>query len=166
MNEQKGQVATHRELKILAEVNQAAEDFYEKSVDLGEHAAEVFGNRHRSQMTNLENIANSAFKVSDVYDYIKRQMARYEFWRRPYKGSEQLFGLRLLDELSQDLLRVRDSICSKVGIDDTTDEERHLRRHVHLLLIRQFIQQMIVHYEFRTNMPEAQSSVAKGQKRG
>ena len=88
---------THRELKIIIEVNEAAESFYLESVKLGEHAAQVITNKHRSQLTNLENVANSAFKSSDVFDYIKRQTARYNFWRQPHRSqSEQAFGERLL----------------------------------------------------------------------
>lgn len=71
--------SSHQELKIIIEVNEAAEQFYSESFKLGEHAAAVITNRHRSQLTNLENVANSAFKSSDVFDYIKRQTARYEF---------------------------------------------------------------------------------------
>lgn len=151
---------THRELKIIIEVNEAAENFYQESVKLGEHAADVITNKHRSQLTNLENVANSAFKSSDVFDYIKRQTARYNFWRQPQRSqSEQAFGERLLKQLEQDLARWRDSICTRIDIGDTTDEERRLRRHVYLLLIRQFIRQMVVQYEYQT-------SILKEQKRG
>ena len=151
---------THRELKIIIEVNEAAEQFYEESTKLGEHAAHVITNKHRSQLTNLENVANSAFKSSDIFDYIKRQTARYNFWRQPHKGhSNQPFGERLLKQLEQDLKGRRDNICTKLEIGDTTDEDRRLRRHVYLLLIRQFIRQMVVQYEFQT-------SILKEQKRG
>jgi hypothetical protein len=152
---------THRELKIIIEVNEAAEQFYPESVKLGEHAADVITNRHRSQLTNLENVANSAFKSSDVFDYIKRQTARYNFWRQPHKGQsdQQPFGERLLKQLEQSLKGRRDYICTKLEIGDTTDEDRRLRRHVYLLLIRQFIRQMVVQYEYQT-------SILKEQKRG
>lgn len=145
--------SSHQELKIIIEVNEAAEQFYPESFKLGEHAAAVITNRHRSQLTNLENVANSAFKSSDVFDYIKRQTARYEFWRKPHAGhSDEIFGLRLLNQLSKDLADRRTAICNRLAISDQTDEDRHLYRHVYLLLIRQFIQQMVVQYEFSASL--------------
>jgi hypothetical protein len=145
--------STHRELKIILEVNEAAEQFYPESFKLGEHAAAVITNRHRSQLTNLEHVANSAFKASDVFDYIKRQTARYEYWRKPHPGySDEIFGLRLLNLLAKDLEVRRNDICSRLEISHQSDEDRHLYRHVYLLLMRQCIQQMVVQYEFSASL--------------
>lgn len=158
-NQDARQKNTHRELKIIIEVNEAAEQFYPECYKLGEHAALVITKRHRSQLTNLENVANSAFKSSDVFDYIKRQTARYDFWRKPHPGySDEIFGLRLLNQLTGDLAERRQQICDRLKISNQTDEDRHLYRHVYLLLIRQFIQQMVVQYEFKASLPDEEKS--------
>ena len=46
------------EMKIIREVNIQAENFYNEAVKLGDHAAYALKAQHRSQMTNLENIAD------------------------------------------------------------------------------------------------------------
>lgn len=75
------------------------------------------------------------------------------FWRKPHAGhSDEIFGLRLLNQLSKDLADRRTAICNRLAISDQTDEDRHLYRHVYLLLIRQFIQQMVVQYEFSASL--------------
>ena len=79
-----------------------------------------------------------------MFDYIKRQTARYNFWRQPHQDHhDQAFGPRLLAQLEGDLASRRDRICDKLEIGSVTDEDRHLRRHIYLLLIRQFIRQMV-----------------------
>ena len=74
-------------MKIIKEVAQVADrdDFYGKAETLGEIASRAFGESHRSQMTSLENIANSTLKVTDVLDFIKKQFAKSkpnEDWRK------------------------------------------------------------------------------------
>jgi hypothetical protein len=152
----------YRELKIIIEVNKQAEDFYPESTKLGKYAAEVFKDGkqgHRSQLTNLETIANSAFKVSDVLDYVKRQTARQEkTWSKPNAGFGQgSFGTQLQKAL-ENLDARRNTICNHLGIGESTDEDCHLRRHIHLLLIRHFIQQLVVQYEYTTSQNEQQSA--------
>jgi hypothetical protein len=126
------------EMKIIREVNIQAEALYEEAKKLGEQAADVLGKDHRAQLTGLENIAESAFKTSDIFDYVKRQTARHEEWR---KGG---FGKKLIDTLETELASKRKGICGGLKIGEKTDEGRR----IHLLLIRQFIRQMVVHYEF------------------
>src|SRR5260370_7397227 len=72
------------EMKIIRQVHIQAENFYNDAVKLGDHAAYVLKAQHRSQMTNLENIAESAFKATDIFDYIKKQTARFSYWRQPF----------------------------------------------------------------------------------
>lgn len=142
-----------------------AENFYDKAVQLGDHAAFVLGRARRSQMTGLENIADSALKKSDVFDYIKRQTARFSFWRQSFPRDKSQrstnnpaddlgFGERLLYYLEKDLARYLDIICSRdrMNIGDKTDDDRYLRRRISLPLIRQFIHQMVAEYEFRVSM--------------
>jgi hypothetical protein len=160
----------NREMQIILEVNVQAENFYEKAAQLGDHAAKVLGSRRRSQMTGLENIADSALKKTDIFDYIKRQTARFPFWRQsvPQSGfgdkaqrssnnavDDKGFGERLLYYLEKDLDEIYlKEICSKnrLNIGNTKEEERYERRRISLLLIRQFIHQMVAAYEFQVSM--------------
>src|SRR5947209_14868618 len=139
-------------MQIIREVNIQAENFYEDAIQLGDHAAYALTKAHRSQMTGLENIAESALKASDILDYIKRQTARTLSWRQVFPGekpSDEAFGERLKNYLEKELARKRDAICGSkmLRIGNETDEDKTLRRHVYLLLIRQFIRQVVAEYE-------------------
>ena len=117
------------------------DDFYNRAKELGEIAASAFGNRHRSQMTNLENIANSTLKVSDVLDYIKKQVARSranESWRKDNLGKQ------LKDYIEEDIRGHRQRICDMPEIQ--TDAA--VAQHAYLSLIREFIRQLVVHFEW------------------
>ncbi len=141
------------EMKIIREVSIQAEDFYEDAVRLGDHAAQALKAVHRSQMTSLENIAESTFKTSDIFDYIKKQTARFSYWRQPYKDSKLGFGERLKNYLENDLAKRLTIICDSrhLNVGDTNDEQKQERRRIYLLLIRQFIRQMVVEYEYQVS---------------
>lgn len=130
------------EMKIIREVNIQAESFYEEAKNLGNRAAVAFGQQHRAQISGLENIAESALKTSDVFDYIKRQTARREYWRQDNLGKD------LIQALEGDLATSQKRISDGLKISEKTDAGRQERRRIHLLLIRQFVRQMAVHYEF------------------
>lgn len=149
------------EMKIIREVNIAAEQFYNDAEALGDHAAVALGGSekasHRSQITGLETLAESAFKTSDVFDYIKKQTARAkgpEGWRRPvqHKGKTIPFGDALREYLEHDLTQRVSTICARLGIKDVTDEEKQERKRIHLLLIRQFLRQMAAEYEYQVSV--------------
>ncbi len=138
------------ELKIIREVSIQAEDFYNDAVNLGDHAAFTLKGSHRSQMTALENIAESTFKTSDVLDYVKKQTARFSYWRQGVPGGpNEGFGERLKNYLEGKLVERRDFIC---GDDKLKIQDMQERRRVHLLLMRQFIRQMVVEYEYQVNI--------------
>lgn len=144
-------------MQIKLEVSSQAENFYDDAVLLGDHAAYALTFKHRSQMTGLENIAESAFKASDVFDYVKRQTARFSYWRQDFpngKASKESFGERLKSYLEVELAKRRDGICGKLKIGDKTDEDRQVRRRVYLLLIRQFLRHMVAQYEYRVSISE------------
>ena len=146
----------NKDMQIIREVNIQAENFYEDAVEFGDHAAFALTKAHRSQMTGLENIAESTPKASDILDYIKRQTARFSYWRQSFPGerpSDEAFGERLKNYLEKELRTKRDAICNTklLNIGDKTDEEKTLRRHIYLLLIRQFIRQMAAEYEYRVS---------------
>src|SRR2546421_9216723 len=132
-------------MKIIREVNIHAEAFYEEAKKLGDHAADTFGEKHRAQITGRENIAESAFKTSDIFDYIKRQTARQAHWRKDD------FGKKLIDKLEKELASRQKTISGGLNISEKTDQGRQERRRIHLLLIRQFIRQMAVEYEFQVS---------------
>ncbi|RLC20132.1 MAG: hypothetical protein DRI57_05515 [Deltaproteobacteria bacterium] len=127
-------------MKMLKEVAICADKFPKKTESLGGIATEAFGNKHKAQIKSLENIANTALKVSDVLDYIKRQTGKSEQDKR-WK-SKQL-GERLLNEIREHLKKDRDTVCKRLNI---TAEENHLE--VYLLLIREFVRQVVIHYEY------------------
>ncbi len=141
------------EMKIIREVSVEAEDFYDKAVELGQHAADALKSRHRSQMTGLENIAESTFKTSDVFDYIKKQTARFPHWRQSpeRRSAAPGFGESLQIYLEGKLAERRDDVCKRLGIGDTSYEHKQERRRVYLLLIRQFIRSMVVEYEYQVS---------------
>ena len=140
-------------MKIIREVNNQAEEFYKDAVGLGDHAAEAMGKARRSQMTSLENIAESALKTSDVFDFIKKQIARHDDWNKPFKGYKDAnlgFGERLKTYLEKEIPPKITIIVNSVGTDGTIDKEQQ-RKQIHLMLIRQFIRQVVVEYEYRVN---------------
>lgn len=143
------------ELKIIIEVSAKAENLYNKVVPLGDHAAYALKKFHRSQMTGLENIAEGTLKAVDVLDYIKRQTARYKYWREPFPPQSTVpFGQRLLSFFEQELLMHSDLISKRLELADATDEQKQLHRRIYLLLIRQCIHHLVIQYEFRVNIPD------------
>lgn len=143
------------EMAIIREVSNQAEIFYEQAVELGDHAALVLSNQRRSQMTSLETIAESTLKISDVLDYIKKQTARLPEWRQPMPGQSgpaAALGERLRNHLENKLVTNLETICRNLRIGKDEEADQQLRRRIHLLLIRQFIRQMIVEYEYQSNL--------------
>jgi ATP-dependent Clp protease ATP-binding subunit ClpA len=154
MNAENGSSPKISEMAIIREVNIQAENFYDKAVDLGDHAAYVLLNKHRSQMTSLEAIAESTLKVTDIFDFIKKQTARLPQWRLSL-GQESTnpgFGESLRDQLENKLKGNLNAVCNHLEIKDNTDDEKQLRRRIYLLLIRQFIRQMVVEYEYQASL--------------
>jgi hypothetical protein len=129
----------NREMEIIRAVALKADSFYEQAREMAEGALRaVRGSRGKSQMKNLENIANSTMKVSDVFDYIKKQVARYDEWQ------SNNFGVGLLRFLQENLRRDTDNLIA--GLEWTPDEIE--KQKIYLLLIREFVRQMVIHYEY------------------
>lgn len=142
------------EMKIIREVSIQAENFYEDAVKLGDHAAFALKAVHRAQITSLESIAESTFKTSDVFDYIKKHIARFPYWRQSFSEHTDAkigFGERLMDYLENKLPRKLTIICDRLEIGNATDEQKQERRRIYLLLIRQFIRQMAAEYEYQVS---------------
>src|SRR6266849_8670813 len=121
------------EMKIIREIHIQAENFYEDAVKLGDHAAYALRISHRSQMTSLESIAESTLKTSDIYDYIKKQTARFSYWRQAFpgnEGSDQGFGERLKTYMEKELDLKVTSICRRLTIGDATEADKQERRRI------------------------------------
>jgi hypothetical protein len=123
-------------IKMLREVALRADGFYDRAEKLGQKAAQELTDKKSSQINNLEGIANSALKTSDVFDFIKTRTARQKEW--------QAWGPDLLKYLSRDLRTERRRICGQLNID--TEGIDGLE--VHLMLIREFVRQLAAHYEY------------------
>ena len=135
----------NQQMKILKEITRIADSdgFHERAETLGDIAAKAFDSRHRSQMTNLENIANSTLKVTDVLDYIKKQVSRADknqMWRKDN------FGTKLKKHIEESLRKRREDICK---ILENVEEDSVEGQRIYLNLIRQFVGQLVVHYEYR-----------------
>ena len=76
----------NQKMKIIREVNNQAELFYNDAVRLGDYAASMLTNRHRSQMTSLENIADELHDLgapeAGHVDVVPVQLARSSAPRR------------------------------------------------------------------------------------
>lgn len=146
----------NRRTMIILNVNKEAEDFYAASQELGELAAKTFSQesdrgreRHRSQMTGLENIAETTQKWTDVLDYIKKQMARQRGWTKVYDGKS--FGESLKNYIEVELRKSLTHVCNRVQIGDESYDDKRDRQQVYLYLIRQFIRQVVVQYEYKAS---------------
>ena len=155
---------------IILRVNERAEGFYDKSLELGTLAAQTFLEeieqerqqhrtsaeqearalqKHRAQLTGLENIAETTLKFTDVLDYIKKQIARQPGWKNEYQG--QRFGESLKKYIEGHIKEQAGYICNEVGTNMSTDEGKREHQHIYLQLIRQFIRQIVVQYEYRVS---------------
>lgn len=134
----------NREMEIIRAVAIKADSFYEQAREMAEGALRALSEgRGKSQLKNLENIANSTLKVSDVFDYIKKQVARYEEWQ------SNNFGVGLLRFLQENLRRETDNLIA--GLKWAPDELE--KQKIYLLLIREFLRQMVIHYEYGQVIP-------------
>ncbi len=87
-----------------------------------------------------------------MLDYIKKQTARQDGWKKELKEYEgKRFGEILKNYIEHDLDTIRNKVCGKVGIGDTTDEDKRDRQQVYLHLIRQLIRQIVVQYEYEVS---------------
>src|SRR5581483_2602929 len=125
------------ELAMRAFVGRQSEDEQAKSRE-----------RHRAQLTGLENIAETAHKVSEVLDFIKKQFARpgLDAWRKPVRGKR--FGEEVKNFIEQNLKEEARNICLELALPAQGEEGQRYEQEIYLELIRQFIRQLVVHYEY------------------
>src|SRR5262245_31471134 len=100
-----------REMLFVKAVALQADNLYSDSEQFGKWAAQAFKDG-RAQIKELENIANSSLKVSDVLDYLKKQTAKSDAgkkWRH-IQRQDQL-GPALIAFISGNLRNKREEIC-------------------------------------------------------
>ncbi len=143
-------------MKIKIRVAEEAEKLYGDAQKIGELAAQMLTSggqeeRSRSQMTSLRSIAESTLKSSDVLDYIKKQMARQRSWRdTPREGGDSL-GEKLKKIIEGKIRTTAQQIAKEMQSGEESDEVRIRRElQVRLLLVRQFVRQVVVQYEYGT----------------
>jgi hypothetical protein len=174
-------------MTILQKVNAEAEKFYESSKDLGtlveralrseEAQKPTSKERHRAQMTGLENVAESAMKYTDILDYIKKQFARQgiEAWRKDLSAENLNYGqeLRALIEkylagqglrfgqvlivfIEHGLKGREDALWKTLPLTASLDaqEQDRYQQYIYLALIRQCIRQLVVQYEYLSMAPQ------------
>lgn len=131
-------------MKIYKEITRHTADkkFYEMTEKFGSRAAFIFtGEKGKSQLSNLLNIVNTSMKVTDTIDYVKRQIGHGN------RGFEKdRFGNDLINFLYEDLGVTRNSINNALSELDL--DEFDLQQ-IHLLICRQFINSMVIHYKYK-----------------
>ena len=136
-------IKNHATVMMLKEVAETADGFEKRTSSLGETAADCFGEKHKSQIRNIENLAYSTNKVTDIKDFIKKQTGKHKEW------SKNNFGKDLLEEITN-LTTGAKKIKEKINLKFVSAEEKDLPsiREIHILLIRDFIKQVSAHYFF------------------
>jgi hypothetical protein len=135
----------NRELQLVRAIALQADTFYEKSRDFGNRAGRYFGvgGAGRTQVRQLESIANSALKVADVLDFIKKQIGKDKDKDKKDKSwSREDFGLVLLRFLENDLRTKAESLDVSPHVENPAERQR-----VHLQLIREFVHQLAAQFE-------------------
>lgn len=148
-------MASHvAEIALRKKISEESDNFYGETCDLGAIASRAFKDKV-AQIRNLENIANSATRVADILDFIKRQTGRREQWR------EEQFGQKLLERLDSHLDEKAGKIFEDVAKKFTKQELEHGleeddRRRIHILLCREFIRHLSAHYLYTTGLETQQ----------
>jgi hypothetical protein len=136
------------EMAIRKKISAMSDAYYFDARSFGEKAWQAFSDRNKSQINNLEGIANSATRVPDILDYIKRQTGRskpQKSWRYQNYG-EELLGI-LDNKLRLDAQSIYDEIKRAIKDHKMEDDDR---RRIHLLLCRELIRHLSAHYLYRT----------------
>lgn len=135
----------------------AADQFSHETEQYGKDAARLFtasaSDRGRSQVQQLLTIANSARSVSEVLDFIKRQIGkdRGQAWRSD-------FGHKLIERLGNGLKE-------RVADLDPQPSDAFEQQQAHLALIRRYVAQIYANYEYYRAQP-SDGRLERGQKAG
>src|SRR5438128_568595 len=144
-----------RSMLIVQQVSLRADAFYDHGQKFGQWAAQT--GMRRAQITELENVANSSLKVSDILDYLKKQTAKSKNgreWRQhlttPQEAGtetdanpvQQQLGPEMITFISDRLRRERDVVCNGVGSVTQQLASEQEKQQVYLALIREFVRQV------------------------
>lgn len=125
------QLFIHREVAHVAD----SEAFYAGARSVGQDLKDA--DLETRQVRALENLACSTAMVSDLYDFIKRQIGR-----RKWAAGVGKKLLEALEGLRNDAGRIVQAARAQYpgGVDDDT------ARHVHLMLCREYLKHVVAHY--------------------
>ena len=146
-------MATHQaEVAVRQQVSRKSDEYYGDTEQLGRLAWSIFGEKSKSQIRNLENVANSSASIADILDFIKRQTGRSRQWRH------ENFGQKLLERIREPLRADAEAILDAVKgrVEKHGIESDDLRR-THILLCREFVRHLSAHYSYSVGVLSRQS---------
>ena len=138
-------MATHQaEVAVRQLVSRKSDEYYTDTEGFGRLASTNFGEKSKSQIRNLENVANASMSIADILDFIKRQTGRSKQWQ------QEDFGRTLLERIREPLLADAEAIVEgvKATVEQHGFDADDLRR-THILLCREFIRHLSAHYSYK-----------------
>jgi len=126
-------------LALRREIARESDRLYAQAEPLAQKLLQAYGKGEQgpTQIRNLENLAYTTDRLSDVYDLLKRQIGRSapsQHWRFEGVGQEVLDALAGLSEPAR-------LIANRLKAADPD-----LPRQVHLMLIREYVKHLAAHY--------------------
>jgi len=133
-------------LAIRRAVAQASDSLFGKAEGPAEKLRDAFRKEQEkgtTQIRNLENIAYSTDRLSDIYDFLKKQIGRPgelgKKWRHQGVGQELLDTLPRLRQNARAIVKDVKQLYPQ-GVDEDTE------RQVHLMLCREYLKHVAAHY--------------------
>lgn len=106
------------------------------------------------QIRNLENIAYSTDRLSDIYDFLKKQMGRPgklgQQWRHEGVGQELL---ETLTGLRKQARKIVQSVEKELQEDLPEGVHEDTERQVHLMLCQEYLKHVAAHYQYAGAVP-------------
>lgn len=130
-------------LKLRREVARVSDGYYADAEKLAERMARA--GLKTDQVRNLENVAYSTDKVSDVLDLVKRQIGRGQW---PLDLGEAV--LKALRNRRSEAERIAKAV-------DAADDD--LPRRAHLLLCREYVKHLAAHFVYLRGQREGEGEV-------
>jgi hypothetical protein len=134
-------------LAVRREVAKASDELAPKVQEPAESLAKA-PRLDTTQVRNLENLAYSTDKVSDITDFLKRQIGRSsqrERWRYDQVGLKVLDTLTGLRHQAEGIVKeLRDK-----DLDAAVDDD--LPRRVHLALCREYVKHLAAEFLYRAS---------------
>lgn len=112
-----------------------SDDFFDRAEGMGQELNDARLETH--QVRSLENLACATTMVTDIYDFVKRQVGRKKWRLEP--------GTRLLDAL-QGLRDHARRIAESVRAQCPEAVDADTARQIHLALCREFLKHVVAHY--------------------